>query len=317
MSGTVRRLPSFRALHCFELTVRTGKLTAAANELNITTSAVSRQITALEQQIGTTLMRRDRTGITVTSQGRILYEKLAKAFASIGEAIDEIMEPRDDATITVSAYPTFAIQWLVPRLADLYAIAPDVDLRLRPSLEEQPFDRAEIDIAITIGAPSNQSFHSSFLFDRRFTPVCSPTTLKQAGSDLFECLRKTRIFYSDRQVSPWKIWLEAVGLEEFNLSETGIRFENSSLAYQATREGIGFAIGQPTLLRGDLETGRLVAPFHQVVDGQRQYFVVCRKNDRERAQIRLFMDWLTAEARKLDNASSMPVVENRGGSIDS
>ena len=304
MKKTMRRLPSFRALHCFEVTVRRGTLTAAAHELNITTSAVSRQLTTLEQHVGTTLMRRDRTGISMTSQGRILYERLTKAFTSIGEALDEIMEHRDDATITVSAYPTFAIQWLVPRLADLYAIAPDVDLRLRPSLEDRPFDSDGIDIAITIGPPPEERFHSNFLFKRRFTPVCSPTTLRRAESDLFDCLRRTRIFYSDRQINPWRMWLEAVGLQELDLPETGIRFENSSLAYQATREGFGFAIGQPTLLRGDLETGRLVAPFPQIVEGQRQYFVACRKHDRERPEIRLFMDWLATEARKSENATT-------------
>ena len=113
-----------------------------------------------------------------------------------------------------------------------------------------------------------------------------------------------RVFYSDMHFPQWQVWLETVGLEELDLPQIGIRFENSSLAYQAAREGVGFAIGQPTLLRTDLESGRLIAPFAEVVEAGRPYAVACRLRDAERRPVRLFMDWITAAARLTEEATA-------------
>ncbi len=300
----MRHLPSFQALRCFEAAVRTGTLTAAAHELNITPGAVSRQITALEEQVGAPLMRRHRKGVAVTVQGRALSDRLANAFAAIAEAVDDVVAARDDATLTLNVYPTFTIQWLMPRLADFYAVAPHVDLRIRPSLQEHPFERDDIDVAITIEFPHDPRLHSRPLFARRVTPVCSPATLQETGPVSPADLRRMRVFYSDMHFPQWQVWLEAVGLEELDLPQIGIRFENSSLAYQAAREGVGFAIGQPTLLRTDLESGRLIAPFAEVVEAGRPYAVACRLRDAERRPVRLFMDWITAAARLTEEATA-------------
>ncbi len=301
----MRYLPSFRALRCFEAAVRTGTLAAAARELNITTGAVSRQISALEEQIGAILMRRDRNGVAATAEGQALADRLAIAFSSISEAIDEVAKARDDSTLTLNVYPTFAIQWLMPRLGDFYAIAPGVDLRIRPSLQEQPFERDDIDVAIMIGIPHDQRLYSRTLFQRRFTPVCSPATQQTTGPATPADLSRMRIFYSDMHIQQWRIWLEAVGLQELDLPKIGIRFENSTLAYQAAREGVGFVIGQPMFLRADLESGRLVAPFAQIVEGERPYAVACRLKDVDRQPVRLFMDWVTAAATTSENPAEL------------
>jgi LysR family transcriptional regulator, glycine cleavage system transcriptional activator len=292
----MRYLPSFRALRCFEAAVRTGTLSAAARELNITTGAVSRQISALEEQIGVTLMRRDRNGVAATAEGQAFADHLAIAFSSISEAIDKVAKAHNDTTLTLNVYPTFAIQWLMPRLGDFYAVASGVDLRIRPSLQEHPFERDDIDVAIMIGIPQDQSLYSRTLFQRRFTPVCSPATLQATGPVTPADLCRMRIFYSDRHIEQWKMWLKTAELEELDLPKIGIRFENSTLAYQAAREGVGFVIGQPMFLRADLESERLLAPFTQIVESDRPYSVMCRLRDVERPPVRLFVNWVAAAA---------------------
>lgn len=304
----MRHLPSFRALRCFEAAVRTGTLTAAAHELNITPGAVSRQISALEEHVGAPLMHRNRKGVAVTTQGQALSDRLAAAFAAIAEAVDDVVTARDDATLTLNVFPTFAIQWLMPRLADFYAIAPDVDLRIRPSLQEHPFELEDIDVAIMIGAPQDPHLQSRALFRRRFTPVCSPETFHVAGSLAPADLHRMRIFYSDMHIRQWQIWLGGLGLEMLDLPAIGIRFENSSLAYQAAREGVGFAIGQPSLLRADLESGRLIAPFAEIVEDERRYVVASRIKDAERRSVRVFIEWITAAARQ---SEQLPAPETR------
>jgi len=294
----MRYLPSFRALKCFEACARTGTLSAAARELNVTPGAVSRQITALEERLGTHLMQRHHRGVTVNARGRVLATKLSAAFAAIGEAVHEVSSEPEEATLTVNVYPTFAIQWLMPRLPAFYAIAPDVDIRIRPSLQDRPLDREEIDVALSIGAPSDKSLFSRYIFERRFTPVCSPATLERTGPLEPAALEKLQIFYSDMHIQQWRMWGESVGMREPDLPEHGIRFENSSLAYQAARESFGFAIGQPTLLRNDLDTGRLIAPFPAVVRAPRPYALVCRKVDQNRPAVKRFMEWLIEEAAR-------------------
>lgn len=293
----MRYLPSFRALKCFETCVRTGTLSGAARELNITPGAVSRQITALEEQLGTSLMHRHQKGVNVSAQGQMLAERLSLAFASISEALDDVVVKQEDKTLTLNVYPTFAIQWLMPRLPSFYAVAPDVDLRIRPSLQKHPFEREEIDVAVMIGVPRDQSLHAHALLPRRFTPVCSPTTLEVTGALTPDAIRNAQVFYSDMHVQQWRMWLDAVDMKELDLPEIGIRFENSSLAYQAAREGVGFAIGQPMFLRADLESGRLVTPFPEVVQDSRPYAIVCRRRDKARPEIRQFMEWIMAAAR--------------------
>ena len=304
----MRYLPSFRSLRCFEAAVRTGTLAAAARELNITAGAVSRQISALEEQIGATLMRRDRNGAAATAEGQALADRLAMAFSSIAEAIDDVAKASDASTLTLNVYPTFTIQWLMPRLGDFYAIAPGVDLRIRPSLQEHPFDRDDIDVAIMIGNPPDQRLYSRTLFQRRFTPVCSPPTLQATGPIAPANLGSMRIFYSDMHIQPWKMWLEAVGLKELDLPKIGIRFENSTLAYQAAREGVGFVIGQPMFLRADLESGRLVAPFTQIVESDQTYVVACRVKDVDRQPVRLFVNWVRAAAKASEDPASLASV---------
>lgn len=300
------RLPSFRALKCFEVAARMGTLTAAAREMNITPGAVSRQITSLEEHLGAVLMHRHSKGLTLTTQGHALSARLSGAFKDIGHAIQEVIRNTDDMTVTLNVFPTFAIQWLMPRIGDFHAIAPKVDLRIRPSLQGDMgdgFDREEINVAIAIGVPSDPAITWEFLLHRRFTPVCSPKTVRAMQPIDLKTLREARIFYSDRHIYQWQLWLRAVGAKDLDLANIGIRFENSSLAYQAAREGIGFAIGQPTLLRADLESGRLVAPFSERVEDEKPYVVACRSKDKDQLQIRKFMEWISAVASLSNEAA--------------
>ena len=212
----MRYLPSFRALRCFEVCARTGTLSAAARELNVTPGAISRQITALEDQLGVPLMHRHHHGVTLNARGRQLATRLQSAFAAIGEAVDEAVVEPEDSTLTVNLFPTFAIQWLMPRLPAFYAVAPDVDIRIRPSLQARPLDRKEIDVALSIGDPSDKSLVSRYIFERRFTPVCSPTTLERTSPLTPAALEKLQIFFSDMHIQQWRMWAEATGLGDLD-----------------------------------------------------------------------------------------------------
>ncbi len=291
----MRHLPSFQALKAFEATMRQGTLSAAARDLNVTPGAISRQISALEDDMGLKLMTRHHEGITPNEAGEKLARALTKAFGDISSVIQEIREGGLRETLTVNVYPTFAIQWLAPRLANFNGLAPEIDLHIRTSLAEARFDRGDIDVAVMIGSGNWPKLKSHCLFPRLFTLVASPALLEKAGPDPATALRSSRILYSDLHIEHWEQWLEQAGFDDIHISR-GTLFENSSLAYQAARDGSGFALGQIDLLDADLRTGRLVTPFETVTTGERQYYVAYPRNFGDRPAVRTFVEWLLSEA---------------------
>ena len=291
----MRHLPSFKALQAFEATMRHGTLSAAARELNVTPGAISRQISALEEDFGLKLMARHHEGITPNQAGEKLARALNKSFKEISETIEEIREGSLRETLTLKVFPTFAIQWLVPRLASFHGLAPDIDLHIRTSLTDARFATEDIDIAVMIGNGDWPKLQSHRLFPRRFTLICSPALLDRVGPAPSVALRSSRILYSDLHIEHWNEWLGNAGFSDIDISR-GTQFDNSSLAYQAARDGAGFALGQIDLLHEDLRTGRLVTPFETVTTGKRDYYVAYRQQDTDRPAIRKLIDWLLSEA---------------------
>lgn len=287
-----RQIPSFRMLRSFESVVETGSLTAAARQLNVTTGAISRQISALEADLGVALLMRQGRGIVATERGRVLAQKLSAAFAEIAAALDDAASSGSELTITLNGLPTFVIHWLVPRLGDLQIWEPEIDLRLRTSAREDRFDHPDIDVAIEIGPTTRPGMISIPILERAFVPVCSPATLAESAISCFDDLRRVRIFYSDLQVPSWRLWLQHVGAEPFDITANGVRFENSSLAYQAVRSGRGIAIGQPVMLQDELDLGILVKPFAEIYKSDVAYHVVYPERSADWAELRRFIEWL-------------------------
>jgi len=291
----MRRLPSFQALKAFEATVRGRSLSAAARELNVTVGAVSRQISALEERLGQSLMVRHAQGINPTQAGLKLTAALTKAFDDVETALHEVTAETGRETLVLNVYPTFAIQWLVPRLAGFHSLAPEIDLQIRTSLVEPRFNTDEIDIAVLIGTGQWPKLKSHLLFPRLFTLVTSPQLLARLGPDPTTALRASRPLYSDLHIEHWKQWLIKAGFDDIDLTR-GTLFENSSLAYQAARDGAGFALGQTDLLADDLRSGRLIAPFDLITKGDRQYFAAYRRSEASNPAIQTFINWATTEA---------------------
>ncbi len=289
-------LPSFKALRAFEATVRLESLSAAAEELNVTPGAISRQITSLEEWVGHPLMRRSRQGVLVNARGKALSKELGEGFLSIHKALRKASNPGTQRPIVLSVYPTFAIQWLMPRLADFYAAEPQLDLRIQTSLKPPNFDRDDIDVAVMIAEASSSGNFSIPLFDRVFTPVCSPSLISRfEGQPPEAALKAEQLLLSDLQMDHWTKWLDMAGLSNV-LLERSIRFENSSLAWQAAREGVGFAMGQEILLKQDLDDGRLVMPFETRFKDARQYRLSCRMREAEVPAINAVFKWFALAA---------------------
>lgn len=290
-------LPSFRSLRYLERVVETGSLAATARELNVTSGAVSRQLHSLELELGIKLIEKSGRGVAPTTGGRKLAASLARAFLQISEAINEAKASDSDWTITLNGLPTIVIHWLVPRLGDLHFRHPDIDLRLRTSGRGKPFDHSDIDTAITVGPIDRAGFQSVPFLRRSFVPVCNPSTAAKLGRSNSNSLRKASFFYSDAQLQSWKAWFDYAGLEPIDITANGVRFENSSLAYQAVRSGNGVVLGQPIMLRDEIDLGVLVPLFDEIYESKVEYHVVFQQRNENREALKQLIGWLMAAGK--------------------
>lgn len=299
---------SFRALRAFEASVRLGSLSEAARNLNVTPGAVSRQINALEADLAQPLVSRDRNGARAIGKGVALAEELNSAFLAIDRALDRAKGTERGRAVTLQTWPTFAIQWLMPRLASFHAQNADIDLRIQTSLAIPDFTGSELDMAVLIAESLPEGLDGVLLFTRDYAPVCSPTLLERnPDNDPISLFETERALMTEMHAANWKNWCRAAGLSS-RYEDRAIVFESSSLAWQAARDGAGFAMGQLALLGPDLERGTLVTPFRATISDPRSYWLAFRKEAHDWAELKRVVNWFKsqlngeAESRDSDNA---------------
>lgn len=300
------RLPSLNALRAFESVARLGSLTAAAKDLNVTPSALSRHITLLEGQLGVPLLIRHGRGLSLTDRGREYHNHIALAFQNIdraGKALRQtIVSP---STLHVSMYTTFATEWLAPRLPRFRELHPDIDLRLTVSRAQADFSNGELDVAMAATSQTPIGFIGDDLFPSCLFPVCSPELVVSGPRlDMAEDLRRFSPIYANREIHLWRSWCEGMGIAQLDLDK-GLRLENLSLTYQAVRRGAGVALGQAFFVMPDLMEGRLLAPLPFALDTGVSHRLLYRENRLDAPAVKAFREWINAESSlTLDDISA-------------
>lgn len=300
------RLPPLNAIKAFEATARHLSFTKAARELCVTQSAVSRHVQALENELGSKLFTRHHRTIELTAKGEIYFRALRDAFDRIRDATEHVSGGAHLATLRLKLPPTFAIRWIVPRLARLHAIDRTFDVQITTSHSPVDFSREEIDVAIHSGEAPPPGTISTRLIGEVLTPVCSPALLRHGRSLRKPAdLRRHTLLCSLHRPQDWPTWISAAGVEGVD-GNSGLKFENSSLAYQAAIDRLGVAMAQTILVADDLASGRLVAPFRLRVPTNWAYFLVYPTRSQNLAKVRRFEKWILQEcaALKQSRASS-------------
>lgn len=291
-----RRIPPLNPLRVFEVVARTLNLTAAAAELNVTQSAVSRQIATLETYLGVELFRRERHGVNLTRAGRTYAAQVLPAFAQIAAATESLVKGTGDRTLRVRTYTTFAAKWLIPRLAEFHRLHPGIEVKITNAVPDVDFDRDKVDVAVQFGDGQWPQTQSLFLFGDEIEPVCSPAYLKKhAPNARFPAsLLRHPLLVSHYRRTDWADWLAATGLAPAATEAVEMTFGTSVLTWQAAIDGLGMAIGQNRLLTAEFEKGLLVRPFAKPVQREQGYYLVWPKRARESHKVSVFRDWLLA-----------------------
>jgi LysR family glycine cleavage system transcriptional activator len=301
-----RTIPPLNPLHVFETVARLGSLTKAAAELCVTHSAVSRQLSTIEQYLGVVLFDREPRGVRLTKVGATYYKTIGPAFASIAAATENIVGRAEDEPLRLSVYNTFAAKWLLQRLHRFEVRHPAIPVEISTTVSPINFNETEVDAAIQFGDGHWPGIDSEHLFDDVIEPVCSPALL-HGGPPLrkIDDLAHHRLLQSRYRRRDWFDWLDAVGradLEGLVKRQRG-GFQNSLLAYQAAIEGLGIAMGQTRLLASDLAAGTLARPFRMPVHRALAYYLLVPGNRRHSGKIDAFRTWLFDEIEAMPDAA--------------
>ncbi|SHI01085.1 transcriptional regulator GcvA [Pollutimonas bauzanensis] len=296
----MRRLPPLNALRAFDASARNASFTRAAQELCVTQGAVSRHVGALEDWLKIKLFERGRYGIELTAQGSAYFRTIKNALDQIEYGSQQLRQSPDENRLRIKLPPTFAIRWLVPRLARFHALHPGIDVQITTSHQRADFDREDVDVSIHSEArhpgASAASSRYLYLFGETLLPVCAPGLLKRepalsAPGDLAGHV----LLCSMNRPLDWPTWLEAAGVGHID-GNSGLKFENAALAYQAATDQLGVMVAQLAFVNDDLASGRLVAPFGLRVATSGAYYLAYRADVPKPARVQLFEDWILAEA---------------------
>ncbi|GGD35913.1 LysR substrate-binding domain-containing protein [Aureimonas glaciei] len=285
------RIPSTQALRSLESFARHGSVWRAAEELNLTRSAVSHQLRLLERDLGFDLLRRLGKGVALTPQGRRYAGDVRKALTLIGDAAIQYGDRGIRGALNVSCTPGLASLWLCTHLGEFLALYPDVALKIATPRRLDDVTHPDMDLFIAFGDGVWPGHSVELLAQVEFTPLCSPGLLNRIGGiavpeDIF---RATLLHLGDH--GDWTQWFAAAGYPSPE-SETGVVFSDMNLVLAAAAAGQGIAMGDELTCRAALDAGQLVRPFDLALRSARAYYLVVEHHRTGNPALLAFCDWL-------------------------
>ncbi|MDP7591510.1 MAG: LysR family transcriptional regulator [Litorilituus sp.] len=306
-----RLVPSTSMLSAFDAAARTTSFTAAAKELALTQGAISRQVTALEQQLGVSLFQRHKQTIRLTQAGEIYAKEINAALSHIRSATLNIMTNPSGGVLNLAILPMFGSRWLMPRLPDFLAKNPQITINTVSKLSPFDFALEDIHCAIHFGKKNWAQANCLFLMDEEAVPVCSPDFLQQRGlakidsrsESICACLIDLPLLHISTRPDAWQQWFSDHDNRTdtiANLSKTrqGMHFEQFAIAANAAVAGLGVALLPKFLIQSELERNELVIVCNQALNTDNGYYLVTPNNKQDYAPINAFQQWLISILNK-------------------
>jgi len=300
MRSDPARLPPLDLLAAFEAVARQGSITRAARERFVTQSAMSRQVQALEADLGTPLFIRRHRAIELTPAGQRLLGAITPMLAQLRETVATIRAPSARETLALTTTPGFASLWLIPRLAGFTREHPGIDVRLDASFEARDLARDGFDIAVRYG-PVDRS-PGRPLFGETIVPVCAPALVRRGAAPLRtpeDLARHTLLQMAPGQSGAmpleWESWLQATGAGPIQPAAL-LTFNAYGETIAAAVAGQGVALGRRPLVDALLRARRLVVPFGDATATRRGFFLIVESGARRRPAVRALEHWLLQQA---------------------
>ena len=304
------RIPSLKALRALEASARHRSLTKAADELNVTTAAISQQLKALEHEFGTKLLHREGNELRIDEMAQAGLADLRDGFDLVLLGVKKIREFGARRPLTVTVEPSFAATWLLRRLPSFNAQYPDINVRLDATLRVVDFAHdQDVDVGIRYGSGAYPGHRVDKLLSEEAFPVCSPKLLKgdhplRTADDLrWHTLLHDDFVTQDKSMPKWEAWLKAARSDVD--ATPGPHFSHTSMLVEAAVLGHGVALTGRIMAGDHLATGQLVRPFGPDVTMPVDfaYYLVCLESVTERRDVAAFRAWALEEANR-DHASA-------------
>lgn len=312
MATRAQRLPSLNALKVFWAAARHGSFVKAASELHVTASAVSLQIRQLEDELGLKLFERTPKGLALTAAGSRVLPDVNAAFEKLRTTFSALNEAEEGAVLTVSAAPSFAAKWLLPRLSRFLSSNPDIEVSIKATVELADFERGEADLGIRYGRGGYADLEAELLMREMVFPVCSPELLdgekRKATADFLNSVTLLHDDSADQNeaLPGWKMWLRAAAIDDVDWRK-GPRFNQTVLAIEAAAAGLGVALAPAALVDGDLASGRLVRLASAELSEPFAYYLVYPAAKADRAAVKAFRAWLLEELNGAEPQVARPL----------
>ncbi|WP_118185924.1 LysR substrate-binding domain-containing protein [Paraburkholderia phosphatilytica] len=287
----IERYPPFNVLQTLLVVFRCGSFTAAAQQLYLSQSAVSRHVQQIEEYFGCSLFVRHTRMVVPTAECHKLVPIVEELLATARRSMH--ITTTGAQTITLRVTPTFASRWLLPRLSSFYTDVPGAQLNIDTAwFLPTNFGEGTLDAAILFGTGNWEGLQATCLMREKLTPICSPQTASGMPPLVVpEDLKNHTLLHSSFGRRGWLLWLQQVGnLENHSYREQV--FDTLDLAFSAAARGMGVALGDLNLVEENLSNSSLVTPFEQVVETGAGYYLVHPPRNEYREKLKPLLDWL-------------------------
>ena len=292
------RLPPLNAMRAFEAAARYGNFAAAAADLHVTHWAIGKQIKLLEEWLGVPLFERRARGVALTDEGAELLGDASEAFARLEAAVSKLRRPessrRISGVVRVNVPTSFALRWLIPRLAEFQRSFPNIDVRISATSRRLRYIASAADLGVRLNWQPTHGFRSQLLMKDWQLPACSPDLLRSRPVNSVEDLRRHALLHSATTRSAWPQWLAATGHPDL-LPLRQVEMEHVHLQLQAAVDGLGIAIASKPLIEKDIAAGRLVCPIAAPEWDAGDYMLVSEDRP-ETAATAAFREWIIEAA---------------------
>ncbi|MFM0481914.1 LysR substrate-binding domain-containing protein [Paraburkholderia strydomiana] len=289
------KVPGTSALLAFEAAARHESFTHAAKELSLTESAVSRQILTLESNLGVRLFVRSKQRVMLTRAGRLYGTQVRRALENLDrDTLSIIAHGSGGGYLELAVLPTFASQWLIPRMKDFNDRNPDVRINMGVRTDPFPFEESHFEAAIHYGKPTWPGTSSDYLFGEEVVPVCAPSLLAKPVRRAHELLNYP-LLHSTTRPDAWSRWFANLGVED-NATMQGVRYELHSMLISAAAAGLGVALVPKFFVDERLSQLGLVIPLAATTVEESAYYLVYPTELSHGKPLELFRTWLVGEA---------------------
>jgi LysR family glycine cleavage system transcriptional activator len=296
LAMNTRNLPHLAWLRAFEAAARHLSFTNAANELNLTQAAISKQVKLLEHHLREPLFERKPRSLVLTKVGAAYLPKVRDGFDRLAAGTEEVFGRRRSEMLTVRAPVGYAVNWIASHLQGFFDRYPDTPVRFISSVWSEEFDKERVDLEIQYGNGNWPGFKADRLTYETLTPVCAPSLLQGTKAiQSPEDLAGHRLLHVIGYEEGWAYWLNFAGINGINAGQ-GLQFDTSLLAFEFAACGGGVALARSSMLGPVLEQGRLVRPFNVKAPLTEAFYLITPTGGREHPDAALFRDWLIETA---------------------